>query len=101
MKVACGNYLNMYSEIGYEDKTDISKIRLDIIVCFFEYLSGDIDYASAEERIRKVITKYKDTMGDYMYKVSSSSICNDLQQLIANEFFDEATYVAVKGNYTF
>lgn len=59
MKAATGEYLNLYSEIGHEDETDLHDDKLDIFILFCETDSGSINMAEMEDRARKAIETYK------------------------------------------
>lgn len=79
MKTATGNYLNIYSEVGYRDETDLP-FWADIFICFAE--SSDIDLTEADERARKVLKKYKEAP------------C-DLTDALKQEFEDDAVFVHI------
>ena len=87
MKAVVGEYLNLWTEVGYEDETDLD-IGLDIFIIFAEWVIVGFD--EMETRARSAIEKWKkDFKGDE---------CVDIGVEIAleEEFGDEAIMVEVR-----
>lgn len=87
MKAVVGEYLNLWTEVGYEDETDLD-IGLDIFIIFAEW--AIIGFDEMETRARSAIEKFKkDFKGDQ---------CVDIGVEIAleEEFGDEAVMVEVR-----
>lgn len=99
MKTASGEYLNLYTEVGYEDDTDLD-VALDIYVLFAEVYSGDIDMIEMENRARDAISKWKNGVSTRKYAgkpVSNCQISSKIRRVLAKEFEEEAVCISVKN----
>ena len=99
MKAACGRYLNLWSEIGYEDETDINSnlgyaTQLDIFIVFAEFLDDDdFNVQEMEDRARNAIMKWK--MKHYE-PGKTKAITSKIRKVLQREFFEEAVMVSVR-----
>lgn len=87
MKAAVGEYLNLWTEVGYEDETDLD-IGLDIFIIFAEWVIVGFD--EMETRARSAIEKFK--------KDFKGGQCIDIgvELALEEEFGDEAIMIDVR-----
>lgn len=87
MKAVVGEYLNLWTEVGYEDETDLD-IGLDIFIIFAEWVIVGFD--EMETRARSAIEKFKkDFKGDQCVEIG-------VEIALEEEFGDEAIMVEVR-----
>ena len=87
MKAAVGEYLNLWTEVGHEDETDLD-IGLDIFIIFAEWVIVGFD--EMEARARSAIEKWKkDFKGDQCIEIG-------IEVALEEEFGDEAIMVEVR-----
>ncbi len=87
MKAAVGEYLNLWTEAGHEDETDLD-IGLDIYIIFAEWVIVGFD--EMETRARSAIEKWKkDFKGDRCIDIG-------VELALEEEFGDEAVMVEVR-----
>lgn len=87
MKAAVGEYLNLWTEVGHEDETDLD-IGLDIFIIFAEWVIVGFD--GMETRARSAIEKFKkDFKGDQCIDIG-------VELALEEEFGDEAVMVEVR-----
>ena len=102
MKVATGEYINLFAEIGYEDETDLQDDKLDIYILFCEKDTGDIDMIEMEDRARRAIERYKHN--DYIRKRNENDwgrfISDKVKRVLEKEFEDVDTVLIIVNNIT-
>ena len=94
MRAACGSYLNLWSEIGHEDTTDID-VKLDIFIVFAEFLEYRTGFTAwdMEDRARNAIARWK---AKYYKPGKTKSVASKIRKVLQREFFEEAVKVSVK-----
>ena len=99
MKVAIGKYLNLYTEVGHIDNSDLETDKLDIYILFYEYLGDELDMDTMEKRAKDAIIKWKDK--HYVPKESPTDtkmrfIPEKITKVLEDEFMDEAAFVYIR-----
>lgn len=94
MKTATGNYLNLYSETGHHDVSDLFDCSADIYILFYE--SCDIDLAEADERARKALKAWNENDISGPLVVGFEKYTRKLEQYLKDKFLDEAVFVKVR-----
>ena len=87
MKATVGEYLNLWTEAGHEDETDLD-VGIDIFIIFAEWVIVGFD--DMETRARSAIKKWKkDFKGDQCVEIG-------VEIALEEEFGDEAIMVEVR-----
>ena len=87
MKATVGEYLNLWTEVGYEDETDLD-VGIDIFIIFAEWVIVGFD--DMETRARSAIEKWKkDFKGDQCIEIG-------IEIALEEEFEDDAIMVDVR-----
>ena len=100
MKTCTGEYLNLFTEIGHDDNTDLPDDKLDIFILFCEscLYSDDFDMTVMETRARNAIENFKNTQ--YVRRKSADDrsmrfIPEKVKAVLENEFEDASVLVVV------
>lgn len=87
MKAAVGEYLNLWTEVGHEDETDLD-IGLNILIIFAEWVIVGFD--EMETRARSAIEKWKKNFkGDECVETG-------VEIALEEEFGDDAVMIEVR-----
>lgn len=97
MKAATGEYINLYTEIGYNDETDLKDDKLDIFILFCEADTGNINMTEMENRARRAIEKWKNRYYVPKKSINDTSlrfIPEKVKKVLQKEF-EEAVLIVV------
>ena len=101
MKAATGEYINLYTEVGHDDDTDLKHDKLDIFILFCEADAGCLDMIEMEERARNAIKAWMDAYYTPNYghmsprDVAPHRFIPEKVKKILEEEFEEAVLIVV------